>query len=166
MTKDTLVRNSAGVRWLAVAVWMGLIFYFSHQSGQESAGLSSGVVQAITTVAPNASPDIIHTVIRKLAHVSEYAVLGALVGWTLPACTLVRAWAGLAIGVGYAITDEVHQLFIPGRSGEVGDVVIDGVGVAIGVGLMLFAHIRGYIGCYVRHNGHVHRSRGVIRQKQ
>lgn len=160
------MRLGTALRWLAVAVWMGLIFYFSHQSGQESAGLSSGVVQAITTVAPNASPDIVHTVIRKFAHVGEYAVLGVLVGWALPSCTLPRAWAGLAIGVGYAITDEVHQLFIPGRSGEVSDVVIDGLGVAMGVGLMLFTHIRGYIRCYVRHNGHVHRSRGVIRQKQ
>jgi hypothetical protein len=66
--------------------------------------------------------------LRKLAHAAEYAVLGAL---------LMRATgrAGLAFGLGalYAVSDEVHQAFVPGRMGAPLDVAIDAIGVALGV---------------------------------
>ena len=66
--------------------------------------------------------------LRKLAHTTEYAVLGFL---------LLRAIGreGLAVlaGVGYAATDELHQHFVPGRHGAVYDVAIDAVGVLVGV---------------------------------
>jgi VanZ family protein len=69
-------------------------------------------------------------VLRKLAHAAEFAVLGAL---------LVRATgrAGLAFGLGvlYALSDEVHQLFVPGRVGAPLDVAIDAIGVAVGIAL-------------------------------
>ena len=68
------------------------------------------------------------TVLRKLAHLTEYAVLGAL---------LVRALARpeLAILIGglYAVSDEMHQHFVRGRHAAWYDVVIDTVGVTIGV---------------------------------
>lgn len=67
-------------------------------------------------------------VLRKLAHLTEYAVLGAL---------LQRALArpGIAILIGglYAASDEIHQHFVPGRHAAWYDVVIDTVGVTIGV---------------------------------
>ena len=67
-------------------------------------------------------------VLRKLAHATEFAVLGAL---------LVRALAveraALALGIAYAASDELHQHFVPGRLGSPFDVLIDAVGVAIGV---------------------------------
>ena len=67
-------------------------------------------------------------VLRKLAHAAEYGILGAL---------LVRAlrrlsWA-LALGVAYAVSDEIHQSFVPGRQGSPLDVLIDSVGVIAGV---------------------------------
>ncbi len=66
--------------------------------------------------------------LRKLAHTAEYAVLGAL---------LARATgrAGLAVALGslYAVSDEVHQTFVPGRMGSPVDVAIDAAGVVIGV---------------------------------
>jgi VanZ family protein len=69
-------------------------------------------------------------VLRKLAHTAEYAILGAL---------LVRATRspGLAFGLGvlYAVSDEVHQSFVEGRHGAPLDVLIDAVGVAIGIAL-------------------------------
>jgi VanZ family protein len=68
------------------------------------------------------------TALRKLAHLAEYAVLGAL---------LMRALshAGLAILAGglYAVSDEIHQHFVRGRHAVWSDVVIDTVGVTIGV---------------------------------
>jgi VanZ family protein len=67
-------------------------------------------------------------VLRKLAHATEYAILGFL---------LLRAlgrgsWA-LALGVAYAVSDEIHQHFVAGRHGAPLDVVIDAVGVTVGV---------------------------------
>ncbi len=67
-------------------------------------------------------------VLRKTAHAAEFAVLGAL---------LLRALReeipALAIGIAYAASDEVHQHFVRGRTGAPLDVVIDAVGVAVGV---------------------------------
>jgi VanZ family protein len=66
-------------------------------------------------------------VLRKLAHAAEFAILGAL---------LVRAlrrpgWA-VALGIAYAVSDELHQSFVPGRQGSALDVALDSVGVVVG----------------------------------
>jgi VanZ family protein len=66
-------------------------------------------------------------VLRKLAHFVEFAVLGALL-----ARALAEPYAFLA-SVGYAVLDEVHQSFVPGRAGTPRDVVIDVLGVAAGI---------------------------------
>ncbi len=96
--------------WLPVVAWAGLIFAFSSVPD-----LGTGL----------GGWDL---VLRKIAHAAEYAVLGAL---------LVRATgrAGVAFALGtlYAISDEVHQSFVPGRLGSPLDVAIDAVGVAAGI---------------------------------
>jgi len=96
--------------WAPVVVMAAIIFAFS-----SIPSLSSGL----------GTWDL---VLRKLAHLTEYAVLGAV---------LQRALArpGVAILVGglYATTDEFHQHFVRGRHGAWYDVVIDTVGVTIGV---------------------------------
>ena len=105
--------------WLPVVAWAALIFAFSSVPD-----LGTGL----------GGWDL---VLRKLAHATEYAVLGAL---------LVRATArpGLAFGIGvlYAVSDEAHQLFVPGRHGSPIDVAIDAVGVAVGVALWQSARSR------------------------
>jgi VanZ family protein len=96
--------------WLPVLVWAALIFAFSSVPD-----LGTGL----------GGWDL---VLRKIAHAVEFAILGAL---------LARATssAGLALGLGtlYAVSDEVHQAFVPGRVGSPFDVAIDTIGVAIGV---------------------------------
>ncbi len=67
-------------------------------------------------------------VLRKLAHLSEYAVLGALLHRALS-----RPWLAVLIGALYATSDEIHQHFVRGRHAAWYDVVIDTVGVTIGV---------------------------------
>ena len=67
-------------------------------------------------------------ILRKSAHVSIYALLGALL-----VRALERDAAALTIGIAYAASDEVHQHFVPGRSGAVLDVGFDTVGVIAGV---------------------------------
>lgn len=101
--------NRLASTWLPVVVWAGVIFALSSVPS-----LSSGL----------GSWDV---ALRKLAHVSEYAVLGALLRRGLPAGPAVLA------GVLYAVSDELHQTFVPGRHGAPLDVAIDGFGIVIGV---------------------------------
>ena len=67
-------------------------------------------------------------VLRKLAHLTEYAVLGALLYRAL-----ARPWLAILVGGLYAVSDEIHQHFVRGRHAAWYDVVIDTVGVTIGV---------------------------------
>ncbi len=102
---------SAALRlWAPVVLWAAVIFALSSLSD-----LGTGL----------GTWDL---VLRKLAHAAEFAVLGGL---------LLRALrderAALAAGIAYAISDELHQHFVPGRVGSPFDVAIDSVGVAIGV---------------------------------
>ncbi len=96
--------------WLPVVAWAAVIFAFS-----SIPSLSSGL-------------GTWDYVLRKIAHVTEYAILGAL---------LYRAFdreaPALAAGIAYAATDELHQHFVRGRHASVVDVAIDAVGVAIGM---------------------------------
>jgi VanZ family protein len=70
-------------------------------------------------------------VLRKCAHVTEYAVLGALL-----TRALARELPALALGVAYAASDEWHQTFVQGRHGAPLDVAIDGCGVLLGIVLL------------------------------
>ena len=105
----------SGLRlWLPVALWAALIFAFS----------------AIPSLGTGLGPwDL---ALRKLAHAAEYAVLGALLVRALR--RPLPAW-GLAVL--YAVTDELHQTFVPGRRGAPLDVAIDAAGAAIGVAAWL-----------------------------
>jgi VanZ family protein len=68
-------------------------------------------------------------VLRKLAHMTEYALLYALWRYALPDAP---AWVPAAIAIGYAATDEFHQSFVEGRHGTPVDVLIDSIGVLVG----------------------------------
>ncbi len=80
--------------------------------------------------------------VRKTAHVTEYALLAA--AFALPLWLRKRKGFGLwglsvLFTAGYAATDEIHQRFIPGRSGELKDVMIDSLGAALGALIFLIA---------------------------
>ena len=96
--------------WLPVVAWAALIFTLS-----SIPDLGTGL----------GGWDLL---LRKIAHATEYAVLGLLLlralGRELPAA---------AVGIAYAVTDEVHQAFVPGRQGAAVDVLVDSVGVLLGV---------------------------------
>jgi VanZ family protein len=99
--------------WLPVAVWATLIFTLSSIPSLDS-GLGTW-----------------DTVLRKLAHLAEYAVLGALLFRALR-----REPTAIALGSLYAVTDEVHQAFVSGRQGSPLDWLIDTAGVIAGVLLL------------------------------
>ncbi|MGI9113047.1 MAG: VanZ family protein [Gaiellaceae bacterium] len=97
-------------RWLPVVLWAAVIFAFSSVPD-----LGTGL----------GGWDLL---LRKLAHAAEYAILGALL-----LRALRRELPALAAGVAYAVSDEVHQHFVPGRRGAPLDVLIDAVGVVVGI---------------------------------
>src|SRR2546421_4449601 len=96
--------------WLPVVAWAAVIFTLS-----SIPSLSTGL-------------GTWDTVLRKGAHLTEYAVLGALLYRALG-----REPLALAAGLAYAATDELHQHFVHGRHASPVDVAIDAVGVAAGV---------------------------------
>jgi len=137
-----LRNRKAVIAWLAVLIWMGVIFYFSHQPGDVSGETSGRIVEmisgAVTTVLPfvDIPEEGLHFVIRKGAHFSVYAVLGLLSfnaflqSGVREKKALFFAWL---LATAYAGVDEYHQTFIPGRSGEVTDVMIDSAGAITGI---------------------------------
>ncbi len=96
--------------WLPVLAWCAVIFAFS---AVPSLGTGLGTWDLV---------------LRKLAHVTEYAILGALL-----ARATGRPPLAIALALAYAITDEIHQTFVPGRAGRPLDVAIDAVGIGLGV---------------------------------
>lgn len=135
--------------WVPVIIMAGTIFGFSKQDGEQSQGLServAGVIidfaddTGIITIDNNRDDyiEMLQTPIRKGAHMSEYAVLGILVFIALAVDGVkgrLRYIAALCGSVTFAVTDEIHQLFVPGRAGKLMDVCIDACGVLIGLGV-------------------------------
>ncbi|KUO49329.1 MAG: VanZ family protein [Desulfitibacter sp. BRH_c19] len=130
--------------WILVVLFMVVIFYLSHQPAIESDQLSTGIteiiIKTIEKVVPNADFDIgsFNHIIRKNAHFFAYLVLGVLV---INAMRRSGVSGYRSVGIAlvicalYAVSDEVHQLFIIGRSGELRDVLIDSAGASAGVGV-------------------------------
>jgi VanZ family protein len=105
-----MARSRVLTVWLPVVVWAAVIFALSSVPS-----LSSGL-------------GVWDTILRKAAHLTEYAVLGALLYRALE-----REAPALAAGIVYAATDELHQHFVGGRHAAAVDVAIDAVGVAAGM---------------------------------
>lgn len=128
--------------WLLVILWMALIFYLSHQPANTSNGLSKGateiIVETVEKIAPSVDINIknFNHNLRKNAHFFAYLVLGILVVNGLRSIGIVGYKAmslALFICILYAISDEVHQLFVPGRGGQIKDVIIDSAGAVVGI---------------------------------
>ena len=109
-TIGPVTTTSALRLWLPVVLWAAVIFAFSSVPD-----LGTGL----------GGWDL---VLRKLAHTVEYAILGLLL-----VRALRRELPALVLGVAYASSDELHQHFVPGRRGAPLDVLIDAVGVALGI---------------------------------
>ena len=118
--------------WLPVVIMMAVIFAFSHQSAEGSQNLSDSLLTNIFNVTDITI--IISLVFRKFAHISEYTLLSFLSANAFRNSG-ERLWAisSVILTLFYACTDEVHQRFIPGRTGRTYDVFIDLSGAVIGI---------------------------------
>lgn len=134
------------VSWAAVILWMAIIFKLSGQIAEESNQLSTGIVELMIRVIGKLADhihldmDSIHHLVRKNAHFIAYLVLGVLAANAFGQSGLhgyKKLFAALGICILYAASDEVHQLYVPGRSGEVRDVLIDSTGACTGIGVYL-----------------------------
>ena len=149
ITKESIVTG------ILVILWMVVIFHFSNQPGATSGELSSGVCDGLIAKVNQAFSldwsnqmqqkiaQMIEFPVRKIAHMSEYALLALLLFTHLRAGKRSRGTRKncvLAFGftVVYAATDEFHQFFIPGRSAQVRDVLIDALGAML---CLLFCYL-------------------------
>ncbi|MBR1815981.1 MAG: VanZ family protein [Lachnospiraceae bacterium] len=133
-------------------IWMVVIFYFSARDADESeddsyrVGLAVGrvFVPDFESMSEDAQLEFAESIdhpVRKCAHATEYAILGMfLVGVFYPVKKRSKSNIiyPLVCCVLYAATDEIHQLFVPGRSGQLFDVLIDGAGALVGILVIIF----------------------------
>lgn len=119
-------------------MWAGLISLLSTDpfSGGGTGALLGPILRALLPGAQAETIEAIHGAVRKLAHVVEYAILGALVvrALDLPRRSLesISVRALLLCGL-FAGLDEFHQSFVPSRTGALSDVLLDTFGAALGV---------------------------------
>lgn len=115
------------LRWLPALGLMTLIFVLSSQSGlkiSEDAGVDRPL--------------------RTLAHFTAYALLAAALLFAISGSNSVSARAALValiVAVLYGLSDEIHQAFVPDRTGQLKDLVVDGLGAGVGV-LIAFVLLR------------------------
>jgi len=129
--------------WAVVLLWMAVIFSLSSQVAEQSDQLSGEIteviVQAIEKAVPKTSDidvDSLNHIVRKNAHFFTYLVLGLLLINALRNSGMFCNQSiilALVVCILYAVSDEIHQLFVPGRGCQVKDVIIDTAGAAVGV---------------------------------
>jgi len=126
--------------------WLVLIFCLSHQPGKESAETSLFLVNIVlyftNLVNLTIDVEILSFLIRKTAHFFLYFILGILtlnviIQYQIYQNHKKQITLAILFCIFYAITDEIHQIFVPGRSGEIIDVLIDSLGSISGIYLWL-----------------------------
>lgn len=139
-----------------------VIFWFSSNVAEDSAEQSSHIVNLVkdevfpelnemqTMQDQKTVDDALSFAVRKAAHFSIYTLLGA--------CTFVAFWiirkkklrflAAWGASVLYAVSDEIHQRFVPGRSCELKDVLIDSCGALLGAVICLLVIV------FIEHRKH------------
>lgn len=141
LNRKTIVKI---ISWMAVILWMLLIYTSSAQIADDSNELSKGITQSIIEIVEsiipgnNISMDSFNYLIRKSAHFFTYLILSLLVLNAVRKSGVfgIKSFTiSLAICALYAISDETHQLFVPGRGGQATDVLIDTFGAMFGIGI-------------------------------
>lgn len=124
-------------------IWMGFIFCMSNQPANISTELSQNIENLLnhTPIIGNLLSDVLNSpnsqfIVRKSAHIILFCLLSILcfvVIYELKRNLKISTLVSFSITFVYACMDEIHQLFIPGRSGKINDVLIDSIGVIMGL---------------------------------
>jgi len=142
--KNLVLRVIFTILFLATCV---RIFYFSAQNGDSSGSLSRKVMRDVAQVFTddetriNQAVETGEPILRKIAHFSVYTLLGIFAMGMMSTyfknldfdkAINKQIVISILLGALYATSDEIHQAFVPNRSGRVIDVVLDTIGVANG----------------------------------
>lgn len=131
------------INLVLLIIWMSFIFYMSGKTANASTKDSNFVINLINSLGLNFSEnfgEFASVIVRKGAHLTEYMVLCILI------CNVIsdyiekdtRIYIYSIIGVFlYACSDELHQIFVPGRAGRFTDVLIDTTGGIIGIFIIM-----------------------------
>ena len=132
-----------------LVLWMGFIFSMSCENAEKSSNTSGQTIRVVLSTVPEfeKQPEEVKVniieelqfIVRKSAHFIGYMILGILASGLILQYENINKKYPLAflICVIYAISDEIHQLFVPGRSGQVRDVLIDSAGSLLGIILVM-----------------------------
>ncbi len=145
--------------WISLVLMLSVmlaIFFFSGQTGRKSDTTANTVAGALGiqpngNTRPDEVPLLFNFSLRKWAHIGLFAAHGATVALFFMALLVQRTKRdALLAGVlslltctAYAVFDEVHQYFVPGRFGAIKDILIDGIGfvVAIPITILIWVGI-------------------------
>jgi VanZ family protein len=134
--------------WVPAIVWACVISTLSTDAFS-SEHTSAFILPALRWLFPHSTPETIelmHGVIRKMAHLTEYFILGIFLmhglrgqdrGWKLR----WAVWA-IIIAAGYASFDEFHQSFVPSRTASTWDALLDTTGASVAQAVLWFLHLR------------------------
>ena len=132
-----------------LVLWMGFIFSMSSENAEKSSNTSGQTIRVVLSAVPGfeEQPEEVKVniieklqfIVRKSAHFIGYMILGILASGLILQYENINKKYPLAflICVIYAISDEIHQLFVPGRAGQVRDVLIDSAGSFLGIILVM-----------------------------
>lgn len=135
------------ISWIPAVIIMVFIFMFSSQeasvSDETSQSFASRMYDFYEGVSNHAPTEHekeeillkINFIVRKVAHGIEYGILCFFIAFHFFALRFHKykiLLYSVVVSMLYAMTDEFHQLFVPGRSGQIGDVVIDTIGAILG----------------------------------
>ena len=128
-------------------VWQGVIYGLSAENSSESGDRSQGICEQIAEIVLRgdedttqeditALADTIEPPLRSLAHMFCYAVLGGLYFLLFASFGLVglgRSVISVGCTLVYAVFDEIHQIYVPGRSFQLSDICVDTLGALLAV---------------------------------
>lgn len=153
--------NRKYIYLILLVIWLVTVFAFSHEPSDESSSTSGKTIRAVIDLVPSIrkmkdteKEEIVKSlqpIARKLAHFTLYTIGGVISALYINEYSMTenkKIAISILIGFLYSISDEIHQIFVPGRAGEIRDVVIDTLGVILGVTLVWIViklKNRGYI---------------------
>lgn len=138
-----MVRTRSRMGWCTALIICNLVFIWGNSllPGEISGAFSGFIKELLSKLLqlPPGDPEQGHGLLRKMAHFTEFACLGALLCWLFSMLGKHRLFSLLS-GFTVACTDEVIQCFVPDRGPAIKDVAIDTAGVAVGIGLLLIGY--------------------------
>jgi VanZ family protein len=114
-------------QWFPVIAWVTVLFILStsYFSAINTAYIIEPIIRWFLPSAPSATVSVLHALVRKAAHFTNYGILF----WLLIRGPMHgRPYTALMLCVGYAFLDEAHQIFAPGRGPSLYDVALDSTG--------------------------------------